>query len=98
MARQAQALTDAADAYAISVDVIRDAEEDRDRAREVLKASGRDVIYTSDGRAIHRLERSRSGVDLKAARADAKLAAALEAFETVTPYVAFEVKKAKANA
>lgn len=90
---QAKHLTEAADAYAAADAAIKAAEKQKEAARDVFLKDGRDVFYTSDGRPITRRDVEREGLDMKAAKADAKIAAALEPFKTLTKYATFSVSK-----
>lgn len=98
MTRQAAQITTAADTFALADEIIKNAEADKAKARAVLLASGRDVVYTTDGRAITRRDASRSTCDLKAARQDAKIDAALRAYDGSTAYVTFSVSKGRPEA
>lgn len=93
MPKQAQHLTQAADAYAAADAAIKAAEKQKEAAREVFLKDGRDVFYTSDARPITRRDAERGGYDIKAATQDAKLAAALEPFKTLSKYATFSVSK-----
>lgn len=93
MPKQAAHLTQAADAFARADAAIKAAEKEKEAAREVFLKDGRDVFYTSDNRPITRRDAERGGYDIKSATADAKIAAALEPFKTLSKYATFSVSK-----
>jgi len=93
MPKQAAHLTQAADAYASADAAIKAAEKIKEASRDVFLADGRDVFYTSDMRPITRRDVEREGLDMKAAKADPKIAAALAPFKTLTQYATFSVSK-----